>query len=71
MRTREVADRAGVNAQTLRYYERRGLPPEPPRRASGYRMYGLGALRIVRFVKRAQQLNSLASASTKWSPYSS
>jgi DNA-binding transcriptional MerR regulator len=31
MRTHEVADRAGVNAQTLRYYERRGLLSAPPR----------------------------------------
>ncbi len=56
MRTGEVADQAGVNPQTLRYYERRGLLPEPPRRESGYRMYGHDAVRIVRFVKRAQEL---------------
>jgi DNA-binding transcriptional MerR regulator len=31
MGTREMADRAGVNTQTLHYYERRGLPAEPPR----------------------------------------
>ena len=52
----QVAQRAGVNAQTLRYYERRGLLPDPPRTASGYRTYGLEAVRIVRFVKRAQEL---------------
>lgn len=56
MRTREVADQAGVNPQTLRYYERRGLLPEPPRRASGYRDYDEGAVRLVRFAKRAQEL---------------
>jgi len=56
MRTSEVADQAGVNVETLRYYERRGLLPEPPRRESGYRIYGQDAVRIVRFVKRAQEL---------------
>jgi Hg(II)-responsive transcriptional regulator len=56
MRTMQVAQRAGVNAQTLRYYERRGLLPNPPRTASGYRAYGQEAVRIVRFVKRAQEL---------------
>jgi Hg(II)-responsive transcriptional regulator len=52
----QVAQRAGVNAQTLRYYERRGLLPDPPRTAGGYRAYGPEAVRIVRFVKRAQEL---------------
>jgi Hg(II)-responsive transcriptional regulator len=56
MRTGQVADQAGVNIQTLRYYERRGLLPEPPRRESGYRIYGLDAVRLVRFIKRAQEL---------------
>ncbi|MGE3843577.1 MAG: MerR family DNA-binding transcriptional regulator [Vicinamibacterales bacterium] len=39
MQTGEVAARAGVNIQTLRYYERRGLLGRPPRTASGYRRY--------------------------------
>lgn len=56
MRTSEIAGQAGVNVETLRYYERRGLLPEPPRRESGYRIYGQEAVRIVRFVKRAQEL---------------
>lgn len=56
MRTGQVAGEAGVNIQTLRYYERRGLLPTPARRASGYRVYGPDAVRVVRFVKRAQQL---------------
>lgn len=56
MRTSEVAAEAGVNPQTLRYYERRGLLPEPQRSASGYRAYDRQAVRIVRFVKRAQEL---------------
>jgi MerR family transcriptional regulator, mercuric resistance operon regulatory protein len=56
MRTSELAMRAGVNVQTLRYYERRGLLAAPPRSGSGYRAYPSDAVRVVRFVKRAQQL---------------
>jgi Hg(II)-responsive transcriptional regulator len=52
----EAADRAGVNVQTLRYYERRGLLPAPRRRASGYRDVPEDAVRRVRFIKRAQEL---------------
>ncbi len=52
----EAAEQAGVNVQTLRYYERRGLLPKPPRRTSGYREFPDDAVRIVRFIKRAQDL---------------
>jgi DNA-binding transcriptional MerR regulator len=51
-----VAEQAQVNPQTLRYYERRGLLPEPARSASGYRAYPLEAVQVVRFIKRAQDL---------------
>jgi len=54
MRTGQVAKQAGVNIQTLRYYERRGLLPRPPRRDSGYRTYGPDAVEFVRFLKQAQ-----------------
>ena len=65
MRTGEVAAKAGVNVQTLRYYERRGLLPEPERRESGYRVYGPDAVRRVRFIKRAQELGfALSEAET-------
>ena len=52
----QAAARAGVNVQTLRYYERRGLLPRPSRRQSGYRDVTDDSVRIVRFVKRAQGL---------------
>jgi Cu(I)-responsive transcriptional regulator len=52
----ETAREAGVNTQTLRYYERRGLLPKPARRGSGYREYSGEAVRLVRFIKRAQEL---------------
>ncbi len=56
MRSGQLARRAGVNVETLRYYERRGLLEAPARLPSGYRTYGDDAVRIVRFIKRAQQL---------------
>jgi Hg(II)-responsive transcriptional regulator len=56
MRTSEVAGMAGVNSQTLRYYERRGLLAQPPRSRSGYRDYPEQAVSLLRFVKRSQEL---------------
>jgi DNA-binding transcriptional MerR regulator len=56
MRTGEVAGDAGVNIQTLRYYERRGILPTPPRLESGYRDYGPETVPKLRFIKRAQEL---------------
>jgi len=56
MRIGTAAEQAGVNVQTLRYYERRGLLPRPPRRESGYREFPDTAVRVVRFIKRAQDL---------------
>ena len=52
----EAAGLAGVNPQTLRYYERRGLVRPRGRRSSGYREYSPEEVRIVRFIKRAQDL---------------
>ncbi|MGA0586526.1 heavy metal-responsive transcriptional regulator [Dyella sp. KRB-257] len=51
-----VAKRAGVPIDTIRYYEREGLLPEPLRRASGYRSYGEGAVTQLRFIRRAKAL---------------
>ena len=56
MKTGQVARQSGVNIQTLRYYERRGLLQSPSRRPSGYREYTFDAVRVIRFVKRAQHL---------------
>lgn len=52
----ELARRAGVNVQTVRYYERRGLLEEPARRESGYRTYADATLDRLRFIRRAQEL---------------
>ena len=56
MRIGEIAGEAGVNIQTLRYYERRGLLAPAPRRASGYRDYDREDVSRVRFIRRAQDL---------------
>lgn len=56
LRTAEVAEQAGVNVETLRFYERKGILAEPPRRASGYREYPPETVERVRFIKRAQEL---------------
>ena len=55
-RAGEVAKSLGVGVQTLHYYEREGLIPEPPRTASGYRMYPPELVERVRFIRKAQAL---------------
>lgn len=52
----EIAERAQVNLQTIRYYEKRALVPKPPRTYSNYRMYPEDTVRRVRFIKHAQEL---------------
>jgi len=54
--TGELAKKAGVNIETIRYYERRGLIPEPLRSASGYRQYPADTLKRIWFIKNAQSL---------------
>jgi MerR family mercuric resistance operon transcriptional regulator len=52
----KLAKRANVNLETIRYYERQGLIPEPPRNQSGYRQYSHHDLTRTLFIKRAQAL---------------
>jgi DNA-binding transcriptional MerR regulator len=56
LRIGDVARAAGVNIQTLRYYERRGLVVPPFRRHSGQREYDKADVRRVRVIKAAQRL---------------
>ena len=49
-----LADAAGVNLETVRYYQRRGLMPEPARPLGGIRRYGEAEVERLRFIKRAQ-----------------
>ena len=51
-----LARNAGVNIQTVRYYQRRGLIAAPPRPLGGVRRYGSDVVARVRFIKRAQRL---------------
>lgn len=51
-----VAKRVGVAIDTIRFYEREGLLPEPMRRASGYRSYDEGTIAQLRFIRRAKHL---------------
>jgi DNA-binding transcriptional MerR regulator len=56
LRSGEVAAAAGVNLQTLRYYERRGLLADPGRTSGGHRVYSRSAVTMVRVIKAAQRL---------------
>jgi MerR family mercuric resistance operon transcriptional regulator len=51
-----LAREAGVNPETIRYYERRGLLPEPPRTASGYRQYSPDDRDRLALIRRAKAL---------------
>jgi len=52
----QLAHQAGVHVETVRYYERRGLLPEPPRTPAGYRQYCAADLWRLQFIARAKQL---------------
>jgi MerR family mercuric resistance operon transcriptional regulator len=56
LRAGQVAAAAGVNRQTLRYYERRGLLTEPDRTLGGHRVYPPETVTLVRIIKAAQRL---------------
>jgi MerR family mercuric resistance operon transcriptional regulator len=52
----ELAERTGCNPETVRYYEKVGLLPEPPRTPAGYRSYDSTHERRLRFVLRSREL---------------
>jgi MerR family transcriptional regulator, mercuric resistance operon regulatory protein len=56
LRSGQLAAAAGVNLQTLRYYERRGLLAEPDRTLGGHRVYAPEAVTVLRVIKAAQRL---------------
>lgn len=56
LRSGQVAEQAGVNLQTLRYYERRGLIAEPPRSPGGHRAYPPETVTLLTVTKAAQRL---------------
>lgn len=51
-----LAKRTGCNLETIRYYEKIGLMPDPPRSASGYRVYEESHVRRLRFILRSREL---------------
>lgn len=52
----QVADRAGIGVETVRFYERQGLIEEPPRRDSGYRQFPESVLYRLHFIRKAREL---------------
>lgn len=54
--TGALSRKTGVNHETIRYYERIGLLPEPPRSPAGYRRYDDRAVRRLRFIRRGREL---------------
>jgi MerR family transcriptional regulator, mercuric resistance operon regulatory protein len=56
LRSGQVAEAAGVNLQTLRYYERRGLVAPPDRTLGGHRVYPAETVTLLRVIKTAQRL---------------
>lgn len=52
----QLAQRANVNLETIRFYERKGLLPKPPRNKSGHRQYSVKELKRTEFIKKTQSL---------------
>src|SRR5260370_30400367 len=52
----QLAQEAGINPESVRFYEAKSLLPEPPRSIAGYRLYSRTAVLRIRFIKRAQDL---------------
>jgi MerR family mercuric resistance operon transcriptional regulator len=56
MRRGELAQRSGCNIETVRFYEKQGLLPVPPRTAGGHRDYAQEHLRRLTFIRRSREL---------------
>lgn len=56
LRIGDLADATGTKAVTIRYYEKAGLLPVPPRTAGNYRAYDAGHVRRLRFIRRCREL---------------
>jgi len=52
----DLVKRSGISAETVRFYEREGLLPEPPRSQGGHRRYMAGDVERLQFIQRAKQL---------------
>jgi len=56
MQIGKIAEKCSVSVQTVRFYERNGLLPDPPRKESGYRVYGDADLKRLLFIRQAKAL---------------
>ncbi len=56
MRIGEIANRAGMTVEAVRFYERQGLLPRPARTEAGYRVYADADLRRLQFIRQAKRL---------------
>ncbi len=56
MQIGQLSKKTGCNIETIRYYEKRGLLPSPPRTAGGYRLYDPDHLKRLTFVMRSRDL---------------
>lgn len=52
----KLAKEAGVNLETIRFYEKIGLMPDPPRTEAGYRCYSVDHLKRLKFIRRSREL---------------
>jgi hypothetical protein len=66
MRIGELARRAGIHVQTVRYYERLRLLRAPERSPSGYRTYRVADLERVEFIRKTQEYGFSSSKSDSW-----
>lgn len=57
LRIGELSTQTGCPVETIRYYERLGLLPKPPRQANGYRIYGEAYRARLIFIRRARELS--------------
>nr|MCU0927283.1 MerR family transcriptional regulator [Hydrogenophaga sp.] len=57
MQIKALSAATGVDVETIRYYERQGLLPAPPRQANGYRDYGQAQLERLAFVRHCRALD--------------
>ena len=56
MKVNELSKRTGINLETIRYYEKQGILPEPKRLANGYRSYNEESVAQLIFIKNCRRL---------------
>ena len=56
IKVNELSKRTGINLETIRYYEKQGILPEPKRQANGYRSYDEESMTQLLFIKNCRQL---------------